>query len=121
MEEKKIIELLEWLDKRCEFSEHQKDYVHLMLTKAYKLGLESGQPSLPKEEPTCKFNGHVDSCNNETCWDLVECQRKPVSKPEPKTAEYKSTCQKCGSKNTAANSHNHLDKCLDCGCEYHDR
>jgi hypothetical protein len=26
----------------------------------------------------CEWGGHVDSCANETCWDLTECQFNPV-------------------------------------------
>lgn len=26
---------------------------------------------------TCKWHGNMDACANETCWDLVECQKSP--------------------------------------------
>lgn len=26
---------------------------------------------------TCKWNGNLDACGNETCWDLGECQGSP--------------------------------------------
>ena len=26
---------------------------------------------------TCKWNGNMDACANETCWDLNECQHNP--------------------------------------------
>lgn len=86
------------------------------------------EPSVPKEEQrqhlsdlmkTDEEHGMYDIPSNiaksvDYNWDkLVE---KSNHKPE-----YKSTCPNCGSKNTAANAHNHLDKCLNCKCEYHNR
>lgn len=35
---------------------------------------------------TCKWNGNLDACGNETCWDLGKCQGNPPMSEE-KTAE----------------------------------
>lgn len=34
-------------------------------------GIGSKQP--------CKWNGNLDACGNEVCWDLQECQGNPVA------------------------------------------
>jgi hypothetical protein len=41
---------------------------------------------VPKQEP-CKFGGVPDNCNNETCWDLQECQR-PILVPKEKVKPF---------------------------------
>lgn len=70
------------------------------------------------ENSTAGALGFIDEPDFE---EWYESKFPEQLKEKTKEEEYRSTCQKCGSNNTRANNHNHLDKCLDCGCEYHDR
>lgn len=36
-----------------------------------------------KVESACKWNGDLNSCGNETCWDLQECQGNPKKVESP--------------------------------------
>jgi hypothetical protein len=73
----------EWLQK-------MEEYADAKVRKLNLSGIGSKQP--------CKWNGNLDACGNEVCWDLQECQGNPVacaSGGEDTVAEARAIIAEC--------------------------
>ena len=62
-------QLLEWLDKRCNFNDHQKDYVHLIIIKLIKsTSLELFKEKLKKDVEIMMWSESLTKTSERALW-----------------------------------------------------
>ncbi len=58
----------------------------LVVDTPYTIG-KKPEPVKTEGKETCKWEGNLDACGNETCWDLQVCQRSPKKVVEPEESQ----------------------------------